>query len=298
MALSGALAKAGTPPERLQTSATVTFVPGTGITKSALTVRGSVPGLDADGFREAAEGAKQNCPVSKALAGRPRDHASTLSSTRSGSAERLSATGAASINGAMAATIENLIDELERSYTEVQERMSDPSVYNDHREAAEVGRRLKELETPYKLAQEWRAMREDVQAVARRPRAEGARRRVRGAPRRARGGAEARARRDGSGRPEGRDRRDPPGRRRRRGRDLGRRRLPHADPLRREPRLQDRAALGERERGGRLQGGRRSRSRATARTRSSSTRAARTASSASPRPSRRAGSTPRRRRSR
>ena len=64
----------------------------------------------------------------------------------------------------MSNTFENLIDELERSYTEVQERMSDPSVYNDHREAAEVGRRLKELETPYKLAQEWRSMREDVTA--------------------------------------------------------------------------------------------------------------------------------------
>jgi peptide chain release factor 1 len=61
-------------------------------------------------------------------------------------------------------TFENLIAELERSYTEVQERMSDPSVYNDHREAAEVGRRLKELETPYKLAQEWRSMRDDVTA--------------------------------------------------------------------------------------------------------------------------------------
>jgi lipoyl-dependent peroxiredoxin len=71
MALSGGLAKAGTPPERLQTSATVTFVPGTGITKSALTVRGVVPGLDADGFREAAEAAKEGCPVSKALAGVP-----------------------------------------------------------------------------------------------------------------------------------------------------------------------------------------------------------------------------------
>ena len=64
----------------------------------------------------------------------------------------------------MAATIEKLIDDLERSYTEVQERMSDPSVYNDRREAAEVGRRLKELETPYKLAQEWRIMRDDVEA--------------------------------------------------------------------------------------------------------------------------------------
>ena len=71
MALSGGLAKAGTPPERLQTSATVTFVPGTGITKSALTVRGVVPGLDESGFREAAEAAKEGCPVSKALAAVP-----------------------------------------------------------------------------------------------------------------------------------------------------------------------------------------------------------------------------------
>jgi osmotically inducible protein OsmC len=71
MALSNGLAKDGNPPERLETSATVTFVPGTGITKIALTIRGRVPGLDADGFREAAETAKENCPVSKALAGVP-----------------------------------------------------------------------------------------------------------------------------------------------------------------------------------------------------------------------------------
>jgi len=71
MALSNVLAKAGNAPERLQTSATVTFVAGTGITKSALTVRGTVPGLDADGFRAAAEDAKKNCPVSQALAGVP-----------------------------------------------------------------------------------------------------------------------------------------------------------------------------------------------------------------------------------
>jgi osmotically inducible protein OsmC len=69
MALSGALAKAGTPPERLETSATVTFVPGTGVTKSALTVTGRVPGLDAAAFQEAAEGAKEGCPVSGALKG-------------------------------------------------------------------------------------------------------------------------------------------------------------------------------------------------------------------------------------
>ena len=71
MAFSGALAKAGTPPERLETSATVTFVPGEGITKSALRVRGSVPGMDEDAFHAAAETANDNCPVSKALAGVP-----------------------------------------------------------------------------------------------------------------------------------------------------------------------------------------------------------------------------------
>src|SRR5918994_276373 len=71
MALSGGLAKAGSPPERLETSATVTFVPGTGITKSALTVRGTVPGMDEAAFREAAEAAKVNCPVSQALAAVP-----------------------------------------------------------------------------------------------------------------------------------------------------------------------------------------------------------------------------------
>jgi lipoyl-dependent peroxiredoxin len=71
MALANGLAKAGTAPERLQTSAAVTFVPGTGITKIALSVRGTVPGLDEDGFRAAAEDAKKNCPVSQALAGVP-----------------------------------------------------------------------------------------------------------------------------------------------------------------------------------------------------------------------------------
>ena len=71
MALASGLAKAGSAPERLRTTAAVTFVPGAGITKIALAVRGSVPGLDADGFRSAAEAAKENCPVSKALAGVP-----------------------------------------------------------------------------------------------------------------------------------------------------------------------------------------------------------------------------------
>jgi lipoyl-dependent peroxiredoxin len=71
MALSHALAQAGSPPERLETSATVTFVPGAGITRIELSVRGTVPGLDEDGFRAAAESAKANCPVSKALTGVP-----------------------------------------------------------------------------------------------------------------------------------------------------------------------------------------------------------------------------------
>ena len=71
MALSNGLAKAGTPPEKLETSAQVTFQAGEGITGIHLTVRGTVPGLDADGFRTAAEGAKANCPVSKALAAVP-----------------------------------------------------------------------------------------------------------------------------------------------------------------------------------------------------------------------------------
>ena len=71
MALSAGLAKAGTPPEELRTSATVTFQPGEGITKIALTVEGRVPGIDEAGFEEAAETAKANCPVSKALAGVP-----------------------------------------------------------------------------------------------------------------------------------------------------------------------------------------------------------------------------------
>ena len=61
--------------------------------------------------------------------------------------------------------MDELVEELERSYREAQERLSDPSVYNDHREAAEVGRRVKELEGPYKLAQEWRSVSDDLEAA-------------------------------------------------------------------------------------------------------------------------------------
>ena len=71
MALSSGLAKGGHAPERLETSATVTFQPGEGITKIALAVEGHVPGMSDDDFRAAAQDAKENCPVSKALAGVP-----------------------------------------------------------------------------------------------------------------------------------------------------------------------------------------------------------------------------------
>jgi lipoyl-dependent peroxiredoxin len=69
MALSHELAQAGTPADELKTSATVTFQPGEGITRIALTVRGKVEGVDESAFRDAAEAAKANCPVSAALAG-------------------------------------------------------------------------------------------------------------------------------------------------------------------------------------------------------------------------------------
>ena len=71
MSLSSGLAKAGLPPTTLRTRAEVDFQPGEGITGIRLWVSGDVPGLGADGFREAAETAKANCPVSKALAAVP-----------------------------------------------------------------------------------------------------------------------------------------------------------------------------------------------------------------------------------
>ena len=67
MQLSHFLAENGTPAERLEAKAVVTLVPGTGITRSALTLRGSVPGIDDAKFQELAEKAKKGCPVSQAL---------------------------------------------------------------------------------------------------------------------------------------------------------------------------------------------------------------------------------------
>lgn len=71
MSLSLGLAKAGTPPTQLQAAAEVDFQPGTGITGIRIITSGDVPGVDADGFRAAAEAAKEGCPVSNALAGVP-----------------------------------------------------------------------------------------------------------------------------------------------------------------------------------------------------------------------------------
>jgi osmotically inducible protein OsmC len=69
MALSHGLTQAGTPPEAIDTRADVTFQPGEGITGIQLTVRGKVPDISAEAFERAAQEAKNNCPVSKALTG-------------------------------------------------------------------------------------------------------------------------------------------------------------------------------------------------------------------------------------
>jgi osmotically inducible protein OsmC len=71
MAFSNVLAKAGHPPTTLNTRAEVDFQPGEGVTGIRLHVSGDVPGLEADGFRAAAEEAKVACPVSQALAAVP-----------------------------------------------------------------------------------------------------------------------------------------------------------------------------------------------------------------------------------
>lgn len=75
MALSGALARAGTPPDHLHVSATVTFDrvdEKWTVTESVLDVVGVVPGIDEAAFDEAAQGARDGCPISRALAGNVR----------------------------------------------------------------------------------------------------------------------------------------------------------------------------------------------------------------------------------
>jgi osmotically inducible protein OsmC len=72
MALSGNLVRAGTPPDRLDVSAEVTFdkvEAGWSVVSSALTVRGRVPGISAEDFDAAAEQTRTGCPISRALIG-------------------------------------------------------------------------------------------------------------------------------------------------------------------------------------------------------------------------------------
>ena len=68
MALSNVLAKGGNAPQGLDTQADVTFQPGEGITSIHITVVGTVDGMSAEDFTKAAENAKENCPVTQALA--------------------------------------------------------------------------------------------------------------------------------------------------------------------------------------------------------------------------------------
>jgi osmotically inducible protein OsmC len=69
MALSHELGEAGTPPDRLEATATVQFVPGEGVKSSHIVVSGSVPGIDESTFAAAAAAAGDGCPISGALKG-------------------------------------------------------------------------------------------------------------------------------------------------------------------------------------------------------------------------------------
>lgn len=69
MGLSAELGKAGTAAERLETTCTVSFVPGEGVKSSRLEVRASIPDIDEAAFQEAAQAAGEGCPISGALRG-------------------------------------------------------------------------------------------------------------------------------------------------------------------------------------------------------------------------------------
>ena len=145
-------------------------------------------GLPDEILRDTAERAKATCPLSKALAGveialelpdlPPEDdeeEAAEVADDELAAGRRRDLSSQAPrppgrrspqpLRLTAMSPFEKTVEELERSYTEAQERMSDPAVYNDHREAAEVGRGVKELEGPYKLAQAWRQARADLEAA-------------------------------------------------------------------------------------------------------------------------------------
>ncbi len=67
MALAHELAEAGTPPDSLEATATVEFVPGEGVKSSRIVVTGRVPGIDQETFAAAAASARDGCPISGAL---------------------------------------------------------------------------------------------------------------------------------------------------------------------------------------------------------------------------------------
>ena len=69
MALSAGLSGAGHEPERLEATATVSFVPGEGVKSSQIEVSGRVAGIDQVGFEQAARAAGDGCPISGALRG-------------------------------------------------------------------------------------------------------------------------------------------------------------------------------------------------------------------------------------
>jgi osmotically inducible protein OsmC len=69
MGLAHALAEAGTPPEQLEATASVEFVPGEGVKSSHIVVHGRVPEIDQDAFSDAAQEAGKGCPISGALQG-------------------------------------------------------------------------------------------------------------------------------------------------------------------------------------------------------------------------------------
>ena len=78
------------------------------------------------------------------------------------------------------AALDQLIEELERTHDELQQGMADPSVYSDHREAADTGRRLKELEPAVRAARDWRSARTDLAEARKTTRALGTGGRARG----------------------------------------------------------------------------------------------------------------------
>ena len=214
---------------------------------------GPCPGIDDDGFVEQAEGAEENCPVSKALDGDPRDDA------RGDPRKRLAsrATGARpgrTYNQPRYGHLERARRGARAVPCGARGTARGPDRLRDRREAADLGRRLKELDPPLRAAREWRQASADLADAKGDPELSSLAGELEADVARLEEELRARAGRARSGRREGRDRRGPAGRRGRRGGALGRGRRPHAGAVRRAPRVSHGAPLGERERRGRGEG--------------------------------------------